>query len=105
MEWMSSLRALLVTVLLEGGLLLLVFRRKDLLLLCTGMNLMTNALLQISVILSSPAYFVPVAVLGEILVFSSEALLYLHIGETGWKKALLYSFTLNASSLGVGFLL
>ena len=106
------LRNLLLTVLIEGTLVLIFVRRKEVLYHSVLVNVLTNPLLNFILVLWAmfvplpevPFYYLATAFL-EIAAFSAEGILYHKMGDFGLKKAFFASFLLNAASFSFGFLL
>ena len=103
------LKALGLTILIEGIVIFAVTRDSQKVKHNLYCNLMTNPLLNlvailVTIILGVKAYYIWI-VIGEILVLLSEWQLYLLFGEKSSKKAFFYSFITNAVSLGTGILM
>lgn len=103
------LKALGLTIFIEGIVILAVTRDKVKLKHNIYCNLMTNPLLNliailVTIILGVKAYYIWI-VIGEILVLLSEWRLYILFGEKSSEKAFFYSFITNAVSLTAGILL
>ncbi|MBQ4486844.1 MAG: hypothetical protein K6G68_03955 [Oscillospiraceae bacterium] len=107
--FISLFKALILTVIIEGAVMILMTRDKDKLKHSVYCNLMTNPLLNLIGLLvfnifSYKAYIIYVAV-GELIVFVSEAKLYGLFGEKSAKKAYLMSFAANMCSFLSGLIL
>jgi hypothetical protein len=98
-----------LTVLIEGLLILVLFRRRDYVYFSFLCNLLTNPALNIFVFafggfFGIHYYYVYVIAL-EIIVVVVEAYVYNYLCGFGYKKAGLLSLLLNGVSFGVGLLL
>ncbi|MBQ7873643.1 MAG: hypothetical protein IJ306_00570 [Oscillospiraceae bacterium] len=106
------LRNLLLTVLIEGALVLVFVRKRETLYHSVLVNMLTNPLLNFCLLLwaafvplpAVPFYYIATAFL-EIAAFITEGLLYYKMGDFGLKKAFFASLLLNAASFSFGFLL
>ncbi len=105
------LRNLILTVLIEGVLVIIFTKRKSTAYHSVLVNTLTNPLVNITLILFSsfavlpvaPYYYILLAIL-EIAAFITEGILYNKMGDFSLKKAFFASFLLNASSFGMGAL-
>ena len=106
------LRNLLLTVLIEGTLVLIFTKSKTRVCHSVLVNMLTNPFLNLCLILwsafiplpTAPYYYIATAFL-EIAAFITEGMLYYKMGDFGIKKAFFASFMLNAASFSFGFLL
>lgn len=105
------IKNLLLTVLLEGALVLIFTRNGKKVYHSALVNMLTNPVLNLFLILLAstsvpiiPWYYVAMLIL-EILAFAAEGLLYYKMGDFGIKKSFLASFLLNLASFSFGFLL
>ncbi len=101
--------AFLLTVIIEGALILLITRRLKPLYYCFLCNLMTNPVLNaVSAVIYScfgrTAYCAALAALELCAVFA-EAAAYRALSGISMKKALLLSLLLNAASFAAGLLI
>ena len=94
--------ALILTILIELGVLwLLMERRRNVLVLSVVINVLTNV--PINIVVMHLGYSTMTVLIGELLVFIVEALWYL-IFIRDIKKAVVYSFLCNAVSFLLGLL-
>ena len=108
----AVIRNLLLTVLIEGALMLVFTGNKHKVYHSVLVNMLTNPVLNLCLILWSafiglpavPHYYIFLAVL-EICAVLTEAVLYCKMRDFGIKKAFFASFGLNAASVFLGFLL
>lgn len=106
------LKNLLLTVLIEGALVLIFIRSRETLYHSVLVNMLTNPLVNIALILFAnfappeavPYYYVATAFL-EIAAVLSEGILYFKMRDFGIKKAFFASFMLNAASYSFGLLI
>ena len=106
------LRNLVLTVLIEGALVLVFTRRGKTLYHSVLVNMLTNPALNLCLILWStfvllptdPYYYIITAVL-EIAAVVTEWILYYKMGDFSIKKAFFVSLGLNAASFSFGFLI
>lgn len=106
------LKNLLMTVLIEGTLVLIFLKKTSALYHSVLVNMLTNPLLNFCLLLwasfvplpAVPFYYVATAVL-EIGAFVTEGFLYHKMGDFGLKKAFFASLLLNAASFLCGLLL
>ena len=106
------LRNLLLTVLIEGALVLVFTKKKSTVCHSVLVNMLTNPLVNLCLILWSnfiplpavPYYYIVTAAL-EISAVITEGTLYYKMGDFGIKKAFLASFALNAASYSFGILI
>ena len=106
------IRNLLLTVLIEGLLVLIFARKRETVYHSVLVNMLTNPLVNLflmiwasaAIIPMEPSYYILTAVL-EITVFVTEAFLYYLMGDFGIKKAFFVSFFLNAASYSFGLLI
>lgn len=106
------LRNLLLTVLIEGALVLVFCKSKKTLWHSVLVNMLTNPLVNLCLLLWAqfaplpevPFYYIALA-LFEVSAFLAEGVLYYKMGDFGIKKAFLASLALNAASFLFGFLL
>ncbi len=106
------IRNLLLTVLIEGLLVLVFAKRRSTVFHSVLVNMLTNPLVNLclmifvsaAIIPMVPYYAIFVAFL-ELAAFITEAILYNKMGDFSIKKAFLASFLLNAVSFSFGFLL
>ncbi|MBE6899787.1 MAG: hypothetical protein E7479_03875 [Ruminococcaceae bacterium] len=106
------LRNLLLTVLIEGVLVLVFVRKKETLYHSVLVNMLTNPLVNLLLIFwanFAPFQKVPwfyfVTAFLEIAAVSTEWILYYRMGDFGIKKAFFASFLLNAASYSFGLLI
>ena len=106
------LRNLALTVLVEGVLMLVFVRRRKPVYHSVLVNMLTNPLVNLFLILwgslallpINPYYYIATAVL-EIAAVLTEWVLYYKMGDFGIKKAFFASLGLNAASFSFGFLI
>ena len=106
------LRNLLLTVLIEGALVLVFVRKSETLYHSVLVNMLTNPLINLILILwasyvplpAEPYYYIATAFL-EIAVVITEWILYYKMVDFGVKKAFFTSFALNAASYSFGLLI
>ena len=106
------LRNLLLTVLIEGALVLIFVRKKETLYHSMLVNMLTNPLVNLFLILWAnfapfpevPGFYIATAFL-EISAAAAEWILYYKMGDFGIKKAFFASLFLNAASYSFGFLI
>ena len=106
------LRNLLLTVLIEGALMLIFVRKKESAYHSVLVNMLTNPLVNLCLMLWSafvplavvPYYYIATAFL-EVSAVCTEWILYYKMGDFGTKKAFFASLPLNAASFPFGFLL
>ncbi len=106
------LRNLLLTVLIEGVLVLVFVRKAKTVYHSVLVNMLTNPLLNLLLIFwasfvalpANPYYYIATAVL-EISALAAEWILYYKMGDFGIKKAFFASLSLNAASYSFGLLL
>ena len=106
------LKNLLLTVLIEGALVLIFVRKKETLYHSVLVNMLTNPLVNLVLISWGsfvplpivPFYYIVTAIL-EIAAVITEWLLYYKMGDFGIKKAFFASFLLNAASYSFGLLI
>lgn len=100
---------LLLTMLIEGALVLIFIREKKAAYHSVLLNMLTNPLLNLILIIWSattllpfvPYYYILTGIL-EVLVVFAEAILYNKMGDFGFKKAFFASLMLNAASFSFG---
>ncbi len=105
-------RNLLLTVLIEGALVLVFIKRKSTACHSVLVNMLTNPLVNLCLILwgsfiplpAVPYYYIATAVL-EVLAVITEGVLYYKMGDFGIKKAFFASLSLNAASFSFGLLI
>ena len=106
---LGFLQVLLLTVALEGAVILVVFRRKKYVYYSVLCNLLTNPamnlLLAVSFSLFGEGAYWLTLVLVELAVVIVEAAVYNYICEFGIKKAAMLSVLLNVSSFSAGILI
>ena len=106
------LRNLLLTVLVEGVLVLVFIKRRKTFYHSVLVNMATNPLVNLMLILwasfvtlpTVPYYYFATAIL-EVAAVITEWILYYKMGDFGIKKALLASLMLNAASFSFGLLI
>ena len=106
------LRNLLLTVLIEGVMVLVFVKKRETLYHSVLVNMLTNPLVNLFLIswgsfVSLPAvpyYYLATAFL-EIAAVATEWILYYKMGDFGIKKAFFASFLLNAASYSFGLLI
>ncbi|MBQ8789646.1 MAG: hypothetical protein IJZ58_09105 [Oscillospiraceae bacterium] len=105
-------RNLLLTVLIEGVLVLVFVRKSETLYHSVLVNMLTNPLVNLFLILwgsfavlpTVPYYYIATAFL-EVVAVITEWVLYYKMGDFALKKAFFASFFLNAASFFFGFLI
>ncbi|MBR3610347.1 MAG: hypothetical protein IKL57_02610 [Oscillospiraceae bacterium] len=105
-------RNLLLTVLIEGTAVLIFVKSRKVLYHSVLVNMLTNPLVNLALILwasfvtvpAVPYYYIATAFL-EIAAVITEWLLYYKMGDFGIKKAFLASLLLNAASYSFGLLI
>jgi hypothetical protein len=99
---------LLITILVEGIAIFIIFRRAKYIYYSFLCNILTNPALNLLLLYSnkfgSEAYYL-IFFLGEVAVVFIEAYVYNYICRFGFKKSIVLSIVLNALSCGAGFLL
>ena len=106
------IKNLLLTVLIEGALVLVFAKSRETVYHSVLVNMLTNPLVNLVLIswgsfVSLPAvpyYYIATAFL-EIAAVITEWLLYYKMGDFGIKKAFFASFLLNAASYSFGLLI
>ena len=106
------LRNLLLTVLVEGVLVLVFIKRRKTFYHSVLVNMATNPLVNLLLILwasfvtlpTVPYYYFATAFL-EVAAVITEWILYYKMGDFGIKKAFLASLMLNAASFSFGLLI
>lgn len=106
------LRNLLLTVLIEGALVLVFVKNTKTLYHSVLVNMLTNPLVNLTLILwaayvplpNVPYYYAATAFL-EAAAFITEWILYYKMGDFGIKKAFFASLMFNAASYSFGLLL
>ncbi len=106
------LKNLLLTVLIEGALVLIFVRKKETLYHSVLVNMLTNPLVNLLLIFWAnfapfpevPGFYIATAFL-EIAAVATEWILYCKMGDFGIKKAFFASFLLNAASYSFGLLI
>ena len=107
--YLGFLRAFLLTLVVEGVAILVIFKRKKYVYYSVLCNLLTNPalnlLLSVSVIFFGAGAYYPVLVPAEIVVVFVEAAVYDYICGFGMKKAVMVSAFLNMISFAAGIFL
>ena len=106
------LRNLLLTVLIEGVLVLVFVKKRETLYHSVLVNMLTNPLVNLILIFWAnfapfpevPGFYIATAFL-EIAAVATEWILYCKMGDFGIKKAFFASFLLNAASYSFGLLI
>ena len=106
------LKNLLLTVLIEGILVLVFVKKGETLYHSVLVNMFTNPIVNLALILwgsfvplpEVPYYYVATAFL-EAAAVITEWILYYKMGDFGFKKAFFASFFLNAASYSFGLLI
>ena len=106
------LRNLLLTVLVEGALVLVFVKRRETLYHSVLVNMLTNPLVNlilitigsIAVFEGNSFYYISTAFL-EVAAVVTEGILYNKMGDFGIKKAFFASLMLNAASYSFGLLI
>ncbi len=106
------LKNLLLTVLIEGALVLIFIRKKETLYHSVLVNMLTNPLVNLLLIFWAnfapfpevPGFYIATAFL-EIAAVATEWILYYKMGDFGIKKAFFASLILNAASYSFGLLI
>lgn len=106
------LKNLLLTVLIEGVLVLVFVRKSETLYHSVLVNMLTNPIVNLALILwgsfvplpEVPYYYVATAFL-EAAAVITEWILYYKMGDFGFKKAFFASLSLNAASYSFGLLI
>lgn len=106
------IRNLLLTVLIEGLLVLIFARKRETVYHSVLVNMLTNPLVNLFLMIwasaatipMEPSYYILTGIL-EIAAFVTEAFLYHRMGDFGIKKAFFASFFLNAVSFSFGLLI
>ncbi len=106
------IKNLLLTVLIEGLLMLVFTRKRETVYHSVLVNMLTNPIVNLFLIFwgsfvllpAEPYYYAATAVL-EIAAVLSEWILYHKMGDFGIKKAFFASFSLNAASFSFGLLI
>ena len=105
-------RNLLLTVLIEGVLVLVFVRKSETLYHSVLVNMLTNPIVNLALIFwgsfvplpAVPYYYIATAFL-EVAAVIMEWVLYYKMGDFALKKAFFASFFLNAASFSFGFLM
>ena len=105
-------RNLLLTVLIEGVLVLVFVRKSETLYHSVLVNMLTNPVVNLALIFwgsfvplpAVPYYYIATAFL-EVAAVIMEWVLYYKMGDFALKKAFFASFFLNAASFFFGFLI
>ena len=106
------IKNLLLTVLIEGALVLIFVRKKETLYHSVLVNMLTNPLVNLLLIFWAnfapfpevPGFYITTAFL-EIAAVATEWILYCKMGDFGIKKAFFASLMLNAASYSFGLLI
>lgn len=101
-------RNLLLTVLIEGTLLSVLFHSPKLIYHSVLVNLLTNPTLNLLLLLAlrfAPSVYTATLILGELAAFFGEAFLYHRLGDFTLHRAVIVSLALNAASFVFGLLL
>ncbi len=106
------IKNLLLTVLVEGALMLVFVKKREIVYHSVLVNMLTNPLVNlflifwggIAVLPVVPYYYIATAFL-EIAAVITEWILYYKLGDFGIKKAFFASLSLNAASFSFGFLI
>ncbi len=105
------LRNLVLTVLIEGALVLIFTQSKTVLYHSVLVNMLTNPLVNIFLIcwasfvpLPAMPFYALATAFAEISAVIAEDVLYYKMGDFGLKKAFFASLFLNACSFGTGFI-
>ena len=106
------IKNLLLTVLIEGALVLIFTKKRETAYHSVLVNMLTNPLVNLILIFwgsfvllpTVPYYYIATAVL-EIAAVITEWPLYYKMGDFGVKKAFFVSFGLNAASYSFGLLI
>ena len=105
LAWMA---ALVLTVVIEGAIVLAIFRKPRFLYYSFLMNLLTNPALNLCVFLAMTffgvSYWVVVGI-GELAVLVVEAILANKLMQLSWPRSLLLSLLTNATSMLAGIVL
>jgi len=106
---LELLWALLLTLIIEGAAVLIIFRRAKYVCYSVLCNLLTNPALNLLLALSvnifgGRAYY-PLLITSELAVIFIEAAVYRYICGFGTRKSVLLSAVLNALSFAAGLLL
>ncbi len=106
------LRNLLLTVLIEGTLVLVFVKKSKTVYHSVLVNMLTNPLVNLFLIfwgsfalLPAVPYFYIVTAFLEIAAVITEWILYYKMGDFGFKKAFFASLALNAASYSAGLLI
>ncbi|MCL2322142.1 MAG: hypothetical protein FWC47_08570 [Oscillospiraceae bacterium] len=98
---------LLITILVEGIAIFIIFRHLKYIYYSLLCNILTNPALNLLLLYSNrfgPEAYYLTFLFGEIAVVFIEAYVYNYICRFGFKKSIILSFVLNVLSCGVGFL-
>ena len=106
------IKNLLLTVLIEGLLVLIFVKKRETVYHSVLVNMLTNPLVNLFLMMwaamaifpMDPSYYILTGIL-EIAAFATEAFLYHRMGDFGIKKAVFASFFLNAASYSFGLLI
>ena len=106
--FIQLLRALILTVIIEGTAVMIITKSRKVLLHSVYCNLMTNPLLNlIGLLISfySRGAFIAWIVIGEAAVVLSEAALYRLFGDMEKKRSYIISFIANLCSFKAGLII
>jgi len=102
MIYLIFLELLLITILIEGIVIFLIFRSKKYLYYSVLVNLLTNPALNLLLMLGVKRFgesgYEPILIILEIIVIFIEAYVYDYLTDLGLKKSLFLSVCLNALS-------
>ena len=105
----AIISALLITLIIEGAAILVIFRRKKYVYYSVLCNLLTNPALNLflaaSVTVFGERSYYPVLIIGELAVVFVEAIVYMYICGFKMRKSILLSALLNALSFAAGILI
>ena len=106
------IRNLLLTVLIEGVLVLVFVKNRETVYHSVLLNMLTNPLVNLFLIfwasfvdLPKVPYYYLATAFCEVSAFAAEGFLYCKMGDFGIKKAFFASFLLNAASYSFGLLI
>ena len=104
------IRALLLTIVIEGAVIIIMTRSVKWLLFSIPVNALTNPVLNLCLILVSVysgnrILYITVLILGELMAVASEATLYKAFSGDTIRRCFLRSTVANAVSVGLGFII
>ena len=100
---------LLLTIVIEGVAIFLLYHRKDYLYYSCLCNLLTNpalnAILAVAVAIYGEVVYYPALICTEVAVLFIEAYVYRYLGDFKLASSIMLSAFLNSLSFGIGLLI